>query len=249
VNQQFDKSNQWINDRTIMLGPSGSFAYGTNIETSDQDFIGVCIPPIEYFLGTEHFNEYRNNRGKNFKNTKEDVDVNILHINKFVSNAMQGVPQAIELLFLQEDQYLTLTPEGKRLVDNRHLFLSKQLFFKLGGFARSQIIRMEKSTKSRTDIVEEFGYDTKYFMHAMRLLTSGIEIFETGDYSTLRPNREFLIECRKGKYTFDQAVKLVKDYDERFKEAHDQTDLPKSPDHKKVNELLISINNNYLRKT
>ncbi len=37
--------------RTIFLTQHGSHAYGTNIETSDYDFKGVCIPTIDYFLG------------------------------------------------------------------------------------------------------------------------------------------------------------------------------------------------------
>ncbi|GAA0339248.1 hypothetical protein GCM10008967_31950 [Bacillus carboniphilus] len=85
----------WLEDRTIILAPTGSYAYGTNTETSDKDYKGVCIPPIDFYLGLNAFNEYNTTGGKNFKNTKDDIDINIIHINKFVKDAMHGVPNNI----------------------------------------------------------------------------------------------------------------------------------------------------------
>lgn len=69
----------WLEDSTIILAPTGSYAYGTNTEESDRDYKGVCIPPIDYYLGLESFNEYNNSGGKNFKNTKDDIDINITY--------------------------------------------------------------------------------------------------------------------------------------------------------------------------
>ena len=63
-------SQKWIAERTIILGPSGSYAYGTFNENSDHDYKGVVIPPKEYYFGLEAFNEYNNTGGKNYKKTK-----------------------------------------------------------------------------------------------------------------------------------------------------------------------------------
>ncbi|USK36431.1 nucleotidyltransferase domain-containing protein (plasmid) [Bacillus sp. F19] len=104
-----DQSNlKWLEDRTIILSPTGSYAYGTNTETSDKDYKGVCIPPIEYYLGLDAFNEYNTTGGKNFRNTKDDIDVSIIHINKFVKDAMQGVPNNIEILFVRPEDLSTI---------------------------------------------------------------------------------------------------------------------------------------------
>ena len=35
----------WLHQNTILLSAYGSHAYGTNVETSDWDMRGVCIPP------------------------------------------------------------------------------------------------------------------------------------------------------------------------------------------------------------
>jgi len=127
----------WLEDRTILLAVTGSHAYGTATEHSDKDYKGVCIPPIDYYLGLKMFNEYNKSGGKNWRNTKDDVDVTILHVNKFVHDAMLGVPNNIEILFVRSEDLLKVTPLGQKLIDNRHLFLSKQIRRKFGGYAYS----------------------------------------------------------------------------------------------------------------
>lgn len=243
---QLDKTNlTWLEERTIILSPTGSYAYGTNTAESDKDFKGVCIPPIDYYLGLESFNEYNTSGGKNFKNTKDDVDVNIIHINKFVKDAMQGVPNNIEILFVRPEDYLKVTPLGQYLIANRHLFLSQQIRKKFGGYAYSQIQKLKNKNSNgtgRQDLIEKFGYDTKFFMHSVRLLTSAIEILETGDFSTYRPNNNFLIDCRNGRYSFNEALEMVEHYDNLLKEVSEKSELPKTPDYKRINSMLMEIN-------
>lgn len=41
----------------IMLGITGSHAYGTDIEGSDIDIKGITIPPIRYFFSTQRFEQ------------------------------------------------------------------------------------------------------------------------------------------------------------------------------------------------
>lgn len=238
-------NHEWLEERTIILAPTGSYAYGTNTEDSDRDYKGICIPPVNYFLGLELFNEYNNSGGKNFKNTKDDVDINIIHITKFVKDAMVGVPNNIEILFLNKDQYIKITDLGQQLIDNRHLFLSKAIQKKFGGYANSQIQKLKERNTSRAgrqDLIDLYGYDTKFFMHSVRLLTSAIEILETGDFSTYRPNRSFLLDCRNGTYTFDEAVELIESLDNDLKQAAANSILPEKPDYYAINQLLIRIN-------
>ncbi|PAK28276.1 hypothetical protein CJ467_21610 [Bacillus velezensis] len=241
-----EKSNlSWLDERTIILSPTGSYAYGTNTEDSDRDFKGVCIPPEEYYLGLESFNEYNTSGGKNFKNTKDDVDISIIHVNKFIKDAMSGVPNNIEILFVSPDKYLKLTRLGQKIIDSRHLFLSKLIQKRFGGYANSQIQKLKNKVSNgsgRQDLIEQYGYDTKFFMHGVRLLTSAIEILKTGDFSTYRTNRELLLDCRNGKYSFEEAMQMIEEYDAQLKVAAANSDLPNAPDYKKINQLLIEIN-------
>ncbi|MBE6184918.1 MAG: hypothetical protein E7150_11745, partial [Bacillus sp. (in: Bacteria)] len=198
--------------------------------------------PIEFYLGLGSFNEYSTSGGKNFRNTKDDVDISIIHINKFVKDALKGVPNNIEILFVRRQDYLKVTPLGRALIDQRHLFLSKQIEKKYRGYANSQIQKLKNKTQGREDLIDRFGYDTKCFMHSIRLITSAIEILETGDFSTFRSNRRLLLECRKGNYSFKEALEMITMYDHHLKIAMQKSELPDYPDYNKVNELLIEIN-------
>ncbi|MCY7542395.1 nucleotidyltransferase domain-containing protein [Bacillus safensis] len=241
----------WLDERTIILAPTGSYAYGTNTAESDKDFKGICIPPKEYYLGLESFNEYNNSGGKNFKNSKDDVDINIIHINKFVKDAMEGVPNNIELLFVRDEDYLKVTNLGQKLIDNRHLFLTKNIQKKFGGYAHSQMQKLKNTHSNgaaRKELVDAHGYDTKFFMHSIRLLTSAIEILKTGDFSTFRPNREFLIDCRSGKFSFEEALQMIENYDQELKDAVHASGIPERPDYETVNRLLIELNEEALEK-
>lgn len=227
----------WLEERTILFASTGSFAYGTNTADSDRDYKGICIPPIDYYFGLNAFNQYDTSGGKNFKNTKNDVDVTIFHINKFVINAMKGVPNNIELLFLRKEDYLKLTDLGEMLIEHRHLFLSKQIYQKFAGYAFSQRKKLIASFNS-----ENKEYDTKLFMHTIRLLTSAIEILETGDFHTYRSNREELLDCRNGKYSFEEALQLIEAYNHQLSVAYEKSNLPDQPNKEKINTLLIEIN-------
>lgn len=221
----------WLERRTIILGPSGSYAHGTNTENSDRDYRGVCIPPTEYFFGLESFNEYNTAGGKTFKNTKDDVDVTISHITKFVRDAMKGHPNSLDLLFLRPQDFIKVTQLGRLLIGNRHLFLTQATKGTFAGFANGQV-----------KLLKHKGYDPKIFAMIVMLLDSAREILETGDYSTYRPIREFLLECRSGQYTEQEAYEIIEHYDSKLKVAADHTELPHSPDYIKINSILMTIN-------
>lgn len=97
------------------------------------------------------------------------------------------------------------------------------------------------------ELLKKHGYDTKFFMHAVRLLTSAIEILSTGNFCTFRPNREFLTECRNGKHSFDEALEIIEHYDNELQQAYEKSELPQTPDYGRINQMLIDINLEALR--
>jgi hypothetical protein len=125
------------------------------------------------------------------------------------------------------------------------LFLSKHIQKKFGGYAYSQIQKLKVKNSNgtgRQDLIEKYGYDTKFFMHAIRLLTSAIEILETEDFCTYRPNKDLLLDCRNGKFSFEEALEMVECYDDELKKALNHSKLPKTPNYAKINQMLIEIN-------
>lgn len=174
-----------------------------------------------------------------------DIDVVVSHINKFVRDAMNGVPNNLDILFCRDQDIIYIDEFGKELRSMRKEFLSKNLKHKFGGYANSQkhkIIIKKGNGSGRQDLVDKFGYDTKFAMHAVRLLTSAIEILDTGDYCTFRPNREHLLDIRNGKFTLDEVLAEIDKLDEQLENSFEKSSLPETCNFNKINNWLIDFN-------
>lgn len=138
-------------DSLIAVHMAGSHAYGMNTEKSDIDIGGVCIPPKQYFVGfSKTFNQTENVEevAKRFDiKSDQKVEGTIYGILKFIKLCSDCNPNMIERLFLDPSDYIFLTPEFERLIENRDLFLSKKARFTFSGYAFSQIKRIKTHRK------------------------------------------------------------------------------------------------------
>lgn len=121
--------------RIILLGLGGSYAYGTNNENSDIDFRGITLNLPSDLIGLTEFEQYED------KNT----DTVIYSFNKIIKLLLNCNPNTIEILGLDEDQYLIKTPVGQELLDNKGLFLSKLAAKSFGGYADAQLRRLQNA--------------------------------------------------------------------------------------------------------
>lgn len=127
----FLRTNKHLGKNILFLTLGGSHAYGTNATNSDVDVRGVAGSPD--ILGFNHFEQVIDNK----------TDTVIFAIGKFVSMLVQCNPNIIELLGNNPELYVNMTPEGKMLLDNKELFLSKRVACSYGGFANDQLRRLQ----------------------------------------------------------------------------------------------------------
>ena len=131
-----------IGGNIIMLGLGGSYAYGTNNENSDIDIRGIFLNSREELLSGGFIDKCE-------QVVNEATDTTIYSLSKIVSLLANVNPNTIEMLGLDDDQYMYLSPEGQMLVDNAHLFLSKKCANSFGGYANAQLYRLtQKSAHS-----------------------------------------------------------------------------------------------------
>ena len=132
---EFLRSNEHLGERIMLLGLGGSHAYGTSNENSDIDFRGVTLMLPSDLLGLTEFEQY------------EDVktDTVIYGFNKLVKLLLECNPNTIEMLGLDEDQYLIRSVLGQELLDNRDMFLSKRAIKSFGGYAGQQLRRLQNA--------------------------------------------------------------------------------------------------------
>lgn len=116
----------------------GSQLYNTalppvnGIEQSDTDYGGVYIAPTEMLLGLSENYEPQVSDDKH--------DITYYELGRWVELLMKANPNALESLFVPEDKIVgKVHPAIQLIIDNRDLFVTKEGFKSLTGYAVSQI--------------------------------------------------------------------------------------------------------------
>lgn len=129
----------WLADRTIIFGRAGSHSYGLNTPESDEDFKGIAVPTKEYLLG--FLKKFEQAEVK--KTAESDVEFVIYDIRKFFALCADNNPNIMELLWLDESDYLRVHPLGEKVIAARSAFLSKRARYSFAGYAFSQLKRIK----------------------------------------------------------------------------------------------------------
>ena len=130
----------------ILLSFGGSIAYGTDLPGSDIDLRGIMMNPQEELLGMEaDFGQ------KVFSET----DTVIYSFKKMLGLLMACNPNTVEILGADPEDVLIATEAGKMLLDNKDIFLSKRAYKTFGGYALSQLNRLENRSGRALDAIAE----------------------------------------------------------------------------------------------
>lgn len=314
--------NNHLGKNIILIGLGGSYAYGMNKNSSDLDIRGISLNKKEEILLGIDFEQV----------VDENTDTTIYSFSKMIELLTKMNPNTCEILGLQDWQYLYLHPIGKELLKNRKMFLSKICIHTFGGYAGSQLRRMENKAarlvgqaqneayilksinnakydfknryyphddsdvKLYIDTAVQEGYDSEIFMdvclkhyplrdwtgmwnemkaivssynkigkrnekaishdklgkhmaHLIRLYMMCIDILEKEEIITYRTNEhDLLMSIRNGEYLDEnrqpttEFYDLLNEYEKRFDYAKNNTSLPDVPDHKRINEFKMSVN-------
>lgn len=124
-----------LGDNIILLTLGGSHAYGTNVETSDIDCRGITYNPLDSLLGNKVFEQYED----------KTTDTTIYGLNKMIKLLLECNPNTIEQLGSKPEHYIILNDDGKKLIENRMIFLSKRAVYTFGGYANAQLRRLQNA--------------------------------------------------------------------------------------------------------
>lgn len=236
---------------TILRCLVGSQAYGTSVDEgqlSDRDEKGVCIEPMEVFMGFNGFEqfEYRSAEERtgvrDAKSEPGDLDLVIYSLHKFLRLALKGNPQIMEMFFLKPIQATKLGTDLQALYPH---IVSRACGGAYLGYMQAQRARMLGSRGgkdvNRPELVEKYGYDTKYAMHVVRLGLQGIELLTTGRLCLPipEPERSRLQGIRKGELSLQHVSEWAEDLERQLKVLLDTSPLPARPDQGYVEEWMI----------
>lgn len=152
----FLRNDKNLGENIILLGLGGSHAYGTENEYSDLDIRGIATNSKRNILIREDFEQV----------VERETDTTIYSFEKIIKLLCECNPNTIEILGLKPEHYLYLSPIGKELLENKHLFLSKRAIHSFGGYANSQLRRMENKSARLVDQTKMEENILKSIQHA-----------------------------------------------------------------------------------
>lgn len=85
------------------------------------------------------------------------------------------------------------------------------------------------------------NYDSKNMLHTFRLLDMAEEIAQFGEIRVRRPNREFLLQIRKGDFEYEDLLKKAEKKIERIEMLYAKSNLPEKPNLEQINDILVKI--------
>jgi len=229
-------------ERLIHLFVGGSELHGAKVHgTDDLDIYGVYIEPPELVLGLEPLPHFVwSTAGNDRRNGPHDVDVTLYSLKKWAGLACKGNPTALHFLFARGTLGNAIWTE---IVRNRNVFLSRLFVKPFLGFADDQLKRMTGSKGrgkkgQRPEIEEKYGYDAKAAMHTLRLLYECKELLSEGTITLPRPERDFLIRVRTGKYSMEKVVAMAQKLFAECEEEARCSSLPERVDRAAISRLL-----------
>ena len=238
-----------VPEKTILLGYVGSTSHGTYIPKNDPeciddiDLLGIAVGSDKVYYGLGGTREEREQKEVKLN----EWDSVVYEIRKAFRLLLQQNPNIMALLWLQEKDYIYISPTGKMILDNRNLFVSKQAYHSSIGYAYGQLHRMTHNAcegymgAKRKQLVEKFGFDCKNAAHLIRLLRMGIEYLGDGTLRVFREDACELKEIKSGGWELERVQKEAERLFVLAQEAFVRSTLPAFPDKEKAEQLLITI--------
>jgi hypothetical protein len=235
-----DMLRDQVETHQILRVVTGSHAYGLNVPTSDRDEKAVVIEPICEVAGlAEPWG------GKVYSQAGTE-DFEVYGLRKYLRLALKGNPTVTEMLFIQDG---IRDGRGRQMQELYPLIVSKQAGAAYLGYMNQQRKHMvgERGNgghgKARPDLVEKFGYDTKFAMHMLRLGLQGIELLSHGRLTLplTGQDRNYLLGVRGGAESKDRCLAHAEELEQRLKELIKTSSVRESPDREAMEQWMLDV--------
>lgn len=223
-------------EELLLLGVTGSTAYGLAHAGSDVDRQGIYCVPTDVVLGLGF------NVQKASHVFTDPDDVQLHEIAKFVGLVLKGNPTVTELLFLAE--YEVLDDRLQPLIDIRSRLLGQRTVrASYTGYAVAQAKRLaNRQAEGRKGFNSDLAKRTaKHARHCFRLMLQAEQLLRSGEITVdVSEHRDELFAMG------ELAERDVDAFLERFEARKDEldslpSDLPESPDVQAAERFLVDF--------
>ena len=246
------RTPSWLPDAMLFEAMGGSTAYGCNEGYSDIDVVGMCMLPKHMLFphltgyiqgfGTppQRFDEFQKHHIED-TDARRNYDVVVYSIVRFFHLCLDNNPNMLDALFVPRRCVIYSTQIYEYVRENRKHFLHAGAWPRFNGYARSQMKKIQNGTNKRNskrqDLIESFGYDTKFAYHIVRLMKECEQILTTGDL-VLDRDKELYKSVRRGDWKLDDLVEWFENEEKRMEILHAKSSLPYKADENKLRDIL-----------
>ena len=233
---------------TILRCLVGSGVHGTSIKNQDdRDEMGICIEPPDYVIGLRSFDQYIfRSQPEGHRSGPGDLDYTCYSLRKWMRLALAGNPTILLPLFVPRHEITELDSAGQQLREMGPQIISRQAGRRFAGYLaaqRSSLLSRDGKGRdvTRPELVEKYGFDTKFCAHMVRLGLQGVELMETGRITLPVPEpwRTWICELRAGEHGMDEALALAEDLERQILTLMTTSSLPEEPDYDAANRWLV----------
>lgn len=159
---------------------------------------------------------------------------------------MKGNPAIVHFLYAP-NEHPSFETWNTHILPHRESLLSKKAAKQYLGFADSQRMRLSGERGmgrhgQRPDLIEKYGFDTKFAMHYIRLLYECRELLKD-HFLTLprpQPERQHLIDIRCGRFTQDQVFTAGRELTTECELLLETSTLPEEVNQSHISNLIAA---------
>ena len=233
-------------DTIVHAFVGGSGLHGAKVPGYDDlDIYAVYVEPPERILGLLSLEHYVwSSSSDKLLNDANDVDVTMYSLHRWGELLMKGNPAILHFLFAPN----YVSGPGHNVWEEfiypiRSELITKKCVKQYLGFANNQRARLtgEKGMGrhgQRPDLIEKYGFDTKFAMHYIRLLYECRELLMDHTLTFPRPEKVQLISIRQGGLTQDEVFAVGKELMEECEDQLEITDMPDQIDAEKLSHTI-----------
>ncbi len=151
----------------------------------------------------------------------------------------------------EDSNEVSLSSIPKGMEPQGYLFFHREGYSSYCKEYRDYWAWVEKRNDERYQNTLQHGknYDAKNMMHTIRLLEMAAEIATEGKVIVRRPNRDFLLQIRRGDFSYEELLQMAEEKIERIDRVFAQSTLPDQPDFQTINQLLVEVRREVYRQT
>lgn len=225
---------------TVLETVVGSEVHGISVNDQDDlDLMGICIEPPEYVIGGRPFQQYIfRTQPEGARSGPGDIDKTIYSFRKWAYLAATGNPTAIIPLYAPRDKVKRIDHIGANIRSAFQGFVvNKETGKAFLGYMQAQRDRLlgirGGTDVNRHELIERYGFDTKFAGHAVRLGIQGYTFLR--DRGLTLPmdedDRKLVVGIRTGEFTKEQVIAMCKEYISMIEFELAKADMPDTVDY------------------